>query len=106
MKWKLAVSANCRRDRNSGLMAVVGPLHPVTAVGTSSGWDESGGRPFHPFRRMRGRHAVASVGPMQLKQERPATAGGSTAGDGPGRGDVLVAFGITGALARQMTLPS
>src|SRR5215831_5368142 len=37
---------------------------------------------------------------QQLKQERPAAAGG------PSPGDVLVAFGITGDLARQMTLRS
>src|SRR5215467_4948634 len=44
---------------------------------------------------------------MQLKQERPVTAGGTRDGDGADRpGDVLVAFGITGDLARQMTLRS
>src|SRR5262245_23405593 len=37
---------------------------------------------------------------QQLKQTRPAAAGGETPGD------VLVAFGITGDLARQMTLRS
>jgi glucose-6-phosphate 1-dehydrogenase len=50
---------------------------------------------------MCGRAAGHSVGFMQqLKQERPAAAGG------PSPGDVLVAFGITGDLARQMTLRS
>ena len=44
---------------------------------------------------------------MQLKQERPATAEGARAADGADRpGDVLVAFGITGDLAKQMTLRS
>jgi len=44
---------------------------------------------------------------MQVKQERPATAVDSPDGarfDRPG--DVLVAFGITGDLAKQMTLRS
>jgi glucose-6-phosphate 1-dehydrogenase len=44
---------------------------------------------------------------MQVKQEQPATADRPRAGDGADRpGDVLVAFGITGDLARQMTLRS
>jgi len=44
---------------------------------------------------------------MQLKQERPVTADGAPAGDAADRpGDVLVVFGITGDLARQMTLRS
>jgi glucose-6-phosphate 1-dehydrogenase len=44
---------------------------------------------------------------MQLKQDRPATTGRQRAEDGHARPcDVLVAFGITGDLARQMTLRS
>ncbi|HXM58714.1 MAG TPA: glucose-6-phosphate dehydrogenase [Candidatus Dormibacteraeota bacterium] len=44
---------------------------------------------------------------MQLKHERPVTGSGVRSGDGRDRpGDVLVAFGITGDLARQMTLRS
>jgi len=50
---------------------------------------------------MCGRGAGHSFGVMQqLKQERPAAAGE------PPPGDVLVAFGITSDLARQMTLRS
>src|SRR5215472_220038 len=44
---------------------------------------------------------------MQLKQDRPAAATKPPPGDGADRpGDVLVAFGITGDLAKQMTLRS
>jgi len=44
---------------------------------------------------------------MQVKQDRPATTDGARAADGADRpGDVLVAFGITGDLAKQMTLRS
>ena len=44
---------------------------------------------------------------MQVKQDRPATTDGARATDGADRpGDVLVAFGITGDLAKQMTLRS
>jgi glucose-6-phosphate 1-dehydrogenase len=44
---------------------------------------------------------------MQLKQDRPVTAGDPGAEDGRDRAcDVFVAFGITGDLAKQMTLRS
>jgi hypothetical protein len=44
---------------------------------------------------------------IQLKQDRPAAATRPSLGDGADRpGDVLVAFGITGDLAKQMTLRS
>src|SRR5438874_428657 len=44
---------------------------------------------------------------MQLKQDRQAVADGAQGRDGADRAcDVLVAFGITGDLARQMTLRS
>src|SRR5215831_2763575 len=44
---------------------------------------------------------------MQLKQNQTVAPAGARAADGADRpGDVLVAFGITGDLAKQMTLPS
>src|SRR5215831_10575108 len=44
---------------------------------------------------------------MQLKQNQTVAPAGARAGDGADRpGDVLVAFGITGDLAKQMTLRS
>src|SRR5215469_18680696 len=110
MKWKLAVRANCSRDRNSAVIAPqlirrrdVEGQHPPNRMKCPL---------FHPIRGMWSAAAAVSLRGrrthgMQVKQDRPVTTDASKAADGRDRpGDVLVAFGITGDLAKQMTLRS